>query len=647
MYDSSAAQREEGLPNHPITESSLPSPESVRDQLQVILASRSFVTATRARRFLTYIVDQTLAGRNDAIKELVLGIEVFDRAGDFDPKVDPIVRVEAGKLRKRLDDYYADEGAAAPLRIAVPKGTYVPLFQVRSHETQVEKTVPRLHRLRFAAGVFVALLLAVSAWWGVRHLRTADTQSIPSIAVLPFLNLSPDPANEYFTDGMAEELTDAICNAGGLRVASRTSAFFFKGKQTDIQGIGAKLHVAFVVEGSVRKQGDQLRVTAQLIRTDDGFHVWSGSFERRMADTFAVQQEIASSVVKVLRVKLTKAESGRLRRAHTANQQAFDLYLQGRHVLNASKRGSIDRAEHLLQQSIAGDPDYAPAYLALAELYGRAGIMANQPAAELYSKTSAAIHKALALDDNLAEAYAGLGMLSIHDYDWAGAERHLRHALDLNPSSSQAHYALAQFVLAPQERWEEALAENRLASELDPLNPVIAYSAAWLAIFQDHDEAAIRGFRNAVAASPEDLNAQHGLAIALLVKGEYPEALEIFRRLQKITPNFRLLASVGRAEAARGNVVEARKILQQFEEAESQGKRVSPICFAVVYLGLADADGSFRYLEKAREEHETATLAYARFFRKSEFIRNDPRYFVLLRELGLSDQQIKKNQQVQ
>ena len=631
------------MPDHPIAESSLPSPESVREQLQAILASRSFVTATRARRFLTYIVDQTLAGRTDAIKELVLGIEVFDRAGDFDPKIDPIVRVEAGKLRKRLEDYYSDEGAAVGLRIAVPKGTYVPLFQLRSEEAKVEQpaTVPS-HQTRYAVVILVAVLIAGSVWWGVRRFRAAEPQPIPSIAVLPFLNLSSDQANEYFTDGMAEELTDAICNAGGLRVASRTSAFSFKGKQADAREIGAKLHVAFIVEGSVRKQGDQLKVTAQLIRTEDGFHVWSSSFERRLADVFAVQQEIAGSVVKVLQVKLTKAESGRLKKAHTANQQAFDLYLQGRHVLNASKRGSIDQAEQLLQQSIAADPDYAPAYVALAELYARAGISANRPAAELYSKGSAAIHKALALDDNLAEAYAGLGGLSIHDYDWPGAERHLRHALELNPSSSLAHYALAQFVLAPQERWQEAFAENRLASELDPLNPLIAYSEPWLAMLQGDFEAAARGFRNAVAASPDDLAAQHGLAIVLLQKGDYPEALDIFRRLQRATPSFRLLSSIGRTEAAGGNVVEARRILQQFEQAQSQGRYVSPLCFAVVYLGLADADGSFRYLEKAREEHETSFLAYARLW-KFDFIRKDPRYLTLLHELALSDEQLKKN----
>ncbi len=199
------------------------------------------------------------------------------------------------------------------------------------------------------------------------------------------------------------------------------------------------------MEGSVRKQGDQLKVIAQLIRTDDGYHVWSGSFERQSSDVFAVQQELAGSLVTALQVKMTGAQTRRLRKTHTANQQAFDLYLQGIHILYSFAPDSLDRAERLLQQSIAADPDYALSYVALAGVYIQSNIYGNRPARELASKASAAIHKALALDDELAEAYVMLGTLAArHEYDWAAAERHLRHALELNPSSAQAHYGLAQ-----------------------------------------------------------------------------------------------------------------------------------------------------------------------------------------------------------
>ena len=321
----------------------------------------------RARRFLTHIVEQTLAGQTDGIKELVLGIEVFDRPADFDPKIDTIVRVEAGRLRKRLEEYYADEGAAAVLRIEVPQGSYVPQFQPRPPVSRLGNRCPRLNAPPVVCGGYFRNAPGCRGHLvGESAISRPRTHCQSSIAVLPFLNLSADPANEYFTDGLAEELTDALCNAGALRVASRTSAFFFKGRPSDAHEIGAKLHVAFVVEGSVRKQGGQLKVTAQLIRTDDGYHVWSGSFERQLSDVFKVQQELAGSLVTALQLKLTGAQTRRLKKTHTANHQAFDLYLQGRHVLTSFAPDSLDRAERLFQQSIAADPDYALSYVALA-----------------------------------------------------------------------------------------------------------------------------------------------------------------------------------------------------------------------------------------------------------------------------------------
>ena len=387
--------------------------------MQAILASRPFVTATRARRFLTYIVEQTLAGQTDGIKELVLGTEVFDRPADFDPKVDTIVRVEAGKLRKRLEEYYADEGAAAARADRGPQGqlrTAVPVF---ARSAGAGNPAPAAtHRRRYAAGILALLLIAAGAW-GAWRFRAPAPPVTPSIAVLPFLNLSADPANEYFTDGLAEELTDALSNAGGLRVASRTSAFFFKGKPADVHEIGAKLHVAFVVEGSVRKQGDQLKVTAQLIRTDDGYHVWSGSFERQLSDVFTVQQELAGSLVTALQVKLTGAQTRRLKKDPYRQPAGVRSVPAGKAHLNSFAPGSLDRAEHLFQQSIAADPAYAPPTWLWPMSTCRANIFGNRPAHELAAKASAAIHKALALDDELAEAYVMLGTLAArHEYDW-------------------------------------------------------------------------------------------------------------------------------------------------------------------------------------------------------------------------------------
>ena len=631
------------MPDHPITELPPPTPEAVRQQLQSILGSHPFVTAVRARRFLTYIVEQTLAGQTDGIKELVLASEVFDRAADFDPKVDTIVRVEAGKLRKRLEEYYAGEGAEAPLRIEIPKGSYVPQFQLRSQPLPLKIPVSAAPRRRYAAGILALLLTAGSAWLGVWKFRSPAAPANPSIAVLPFLNMSSDPANEYFTDGLSEELTDALCNAGGLRVVSRTSAFAFKGKAIDVREIGAKLHVAFVVEGSVRKQGGQLKVTAQLIRTDDGYHVWSGSFERQLSDVFAVQKELAGSLVTALQVKMTVAQARRLKKTHTTNQQAFDLYLQGKRTMKWFAPDALDRAEGFFQQSIAADPAYAPSYVGLAEVYMKADYGANRPARELVSKASAAIHKALALDDELAEAHIALGILSArHLYDWNAAERHLRHALELNPSSAMAHQQLAQNVLAPQERWQEALTENRLAGELDPLSPMIAIGEPWLDFLQNRQEAAVEGFRKLAAAYPDNPPVLGPLAAALAGKGDYPAALKIFGEVQHLAPSSQILAMTGSVQARNGNPAEARKILQQLL-VKSRGQFVSPACFAILYSGLGDAGNAFRYLEMAREQ-QASYLIFARMNFNWDPIRSDPRFATLLAELGLSDEQVQKNQ---
>jgi tetratricopeptide (TPR) repeat protein len=334
-----------------------------------------------------------------------------------------------------------------------------------------------------------------------------------------------------------------------------------------------------------------------------------------------------------------------LKKTHTANQQAFDLYLQGRHLSTSFAPDARDRAESLFQQSIAADPAYALPYAALADVYLVSNIMGNRPARELVSKASAAIHQALALDDELAEAHVVLGVLSArHQYDWAGAERHLRHALELNPSSAMARNEFARNVLAPQGRWQEALTETRLASELDPLSPQIALSEPWLAFLERRHEAAVEGFRKLSAASPGEMMALFGLANALTGKGDYPAALEIFGQLQRVAPSSQTLAWIGYVQARNGNPAEARKILQQLL-VESRRQFVMPGCFAVLYMGLGDAENVFRYLEMAREQQESF-LIFARTGRIWDPIRSDPRFLTLLAEIGLSDEQIKKNQYI-
>src|SRR5262245_38858499 len=344
-----------------------PSPEAVREELARILASAPFATAARARRFLTYVVEQTLAAQTDGIKELVLATEVFDRPASFDPRLDTIVRVEAGKVRKRLDEYYASAGSQSAIRIEIPRGSYVPRIHLRddpsSSGTKDGGLVHRGSRRRFLPGAVIVAVIGIAfVIWGPLWDNRAPTATSPAplaIAVLPFDNFSPDPANEYLADGFAEDLTDALTRIGGIRVASRTSAFTFKGRHADVREIGAKLNVGYVIEGSVRRDGERLKVSAQLVRTDDGYHVWSRAFERDVRDILAVQDEVARAVVSGVQLKLS---SGQGAKPHTPTFEAFDLYLRGVHAMQSN----LDQAEMLLQRSIKADPAYARPYVALA-----------------------------------------------------------------------------------------------------------------------------------------------------------------------------------------------------------------------------------------------------------------------------------------
>lgn len=638
------------MPDQPAGSTELPPPcaELVREELQRILASRGFAAAARLRRFLTYVVEQTLADRHDAIKELILGIEVFDRPSDFDPRTDTIVRVEARELRKRLQEYYDAEGVASAVRIQIPKGAYVPKFLARE---QVAAATPRWGtapslRPRYAAGLLaLALLAGGAAYWGIRAVRGTPPPPAPSIAVLPFLNFSPDPANEYIADGLAEDLTDALAHIGGIRVASRTSAFFFKGRQADVRDIGVRLRVDFLVEGSVRKDGTRLKISAQLVRTDDGYHVWSRLFERDMKDIFAVQQEIAESVASTLEQKLTGVQTRRPALAHTPSVEAFDLYLRGRHAVTTGAPTDIDPAERLFQQSIAADPAYARPYLALASLYLSAEILHLRATRELIAKAREAASKALALDGKSAEAHAVFGSLTArHEYNWAAAERHFRDALELDPNSAFTHNQLAQNVLAPQGRWEEAVAENHRAIELDPFSPEIAVGQPWLLYLQRRNDMAIQGFRKLLAANPDDPAALVGLATALIGTGNCPAAIETFEQVQRLGSSAEILAWIAYCHARAGQTAQALRVVAELT-AQSRTRFVSPATFAVVYVGLQDRERAFRYLESARQNQDPF-LAGTRVDSFFDPLRSDTRFSALLAELGLTDEAISKNQEL-
>ena len=456
------------------------SAESIRAALEKILASPGFANADRISRFLRYTVEETLNGQTDKLKESLLGIDVFGRKPSYDPRVDAVVRTEAVKLRARLREYYESEGREDEIVIDLPKGGYIPAFRHRE-KPAVEVAAPvaaEPHRQRewkpAVATVLVVAFLATSVYL-ISKARTrsagASSPQLASIAVLPFADLSPDRDQEYFCDGMTEEIIDALAKVNGFRVVARTSSFAFKGKQQDIREIGKKLNVATVLEGSVRKDGNRLRVTAQLNSVADGYHLWSETYERELKDVFTVQDEISRAIVDTLQLKL--ASSARQPRPPSENVEAYDLYLQGRYHWSRWRSEGAERAIEYFQQAIQKDPNYAAAYSGLADSYAWMGFFGALPPNEAMPKARQAALKALALDDTLAAAHTSLGYVkSLHEFDWPGAEREFKRALQLNAGDSDAHFGYGITYLAPMGRLDEAVREMQTARDLDPLSPI-------------------------------------------------------------------------------------------------------------------------------------------------------------------------------
>src|SRR5271168_1038848 len=312
--------------------------EAVQAELEKILSSPGFANADRLSRFLRFSVSEYLTGQTDRLKESLLGVEVFGRKPSYDPRVDAVVRTEAVKLRARIREYYDTEGAEDPLIIDLPKGGYIPKFRLREKEPVPEASVStpvippvaaldvvpepgRLWPRYLTAVAIVVAVFSVAIYMGTRDRQVRAHGPIENaIVVLPFADLSPDRDQEYFCDGMTEEIIDSLTQVGGFRVVARTSAFAFKGKQQDIREIGKKLNVGAVLEGSVRKDGNLLRVTAQLNSVADGYHLWSETYERELKDVFAVQDEIAKAIVNTLQLKLATAKPKAVQ-----NVEAYDL----------------------------------------------------------------------------------------------------------------------------------------------------------------------------------------------------------------------------------------------------------------------------------------------------------------------------------
>ena len=627
--------------------------QAIRSHLEIILSSKGFVHRERLKLFLRFTVEEAVNGRGEQLNEYLVGVEVFGKGESFDPRTNPIVRVEAHRLRLKLQEYYQEQGAGDPLVLEFPKGSYKPVWRLARVAMDVAPAAmdappppakPRFRRKWLAAEMAVVAVAAVAV--AVIYFQALQRSShaldksaaaisfrgrMPSIAVLPFVDLTRDKNQEYLCDGLTEELIAALAGVEGLRVVSRTSVFVFKKKNEDIRRIGQLLNAEAILEGSLRKTGDTLRVTAQLIDVDDGYHIWSQAFDSTSGDIFALRDEIVRAICKRLGVRAGDTQP----RRRMTDPKASQLYLMGRYHWNKRTPEGLRKAIEYFEQAIVADPGYSRAYAGLADTFCLLPGYGVAPPFDAMPKARAAAAKALEIDEILAEAHASLGYVKAsYEWKWDEAEREFRRAMELRPGYATAHHWYAGFLRAAG-RLEQAKAEIERAQALDPLSPVIGTDAGTiLRAMRRHDDA-IRQYRKVIAFEPNFHTAHLNLGVDYAAKGLYSQAIETFehvRRLSGAMPNN--VAWLGYCYARSGRKNKARDALVELDALARQ-RYVAPSLVALVYIGFGDKERAFEWLEKGcaqRDSMLSGSLAVEPVF---DPLRKDPRFRSLLQRIGL------------
>src|SRR5688572_24275084 len=495
-----------------------------------------------------------------------------------------------------------------------------------SVEDAVARALAKDPTLRFpSAGDFISAMQADAPARG--RVFTGATRNI---AVLPFVNASPDPENEYLSDGITDELIDALAKVEGIRVASRTSVFALKGKPQDVRAIGALLDCPVVLEGTVRRSANQLRITAQLTSTDDGHLVWSQRYDRQMDDAFAIQDEIARTIVNTLReTSLADVAAPPVRR-HTENAKAYSLYLKGRFEWNKRTQEGVAAGIRYFEQAIAEDPRYALAYTGLADCYSLHVDYRSVPVREGFEAAKAYARKAIELDDTLAEAHASLAWsLFIFDWNWPEAEREFRRAIELDPRYPSAHQWFA-LMLAAKGAFGEALVESHTAVELDAASASARRSLATCYYYARRWDQATYHFERGIAMNPTAEETYRMWGLTLAVEGRLDEAVQILTETDQMpAAGTYTRASLGYALARSGRRTEAKAIHDDLAARVAEGQYVSPVAFATILIGLGDADGALEWMERAYDDRR-GWMVYLNVNPILDPLRGHPRFEALV-----------------
>ncbi len=542
-------------------------------------------------RFLRFTVEEALGGRAENLKEYLLGVEVFDRKSQFDPRVDPIVRVEARRLRSKLAKYYRGEGKDNHIRIDFPTGGYAP---------------------RFSSNAIAA--------------KTAKPRPGKRIAVLPFVNLSAQPESEYFSNGLTTELIHALTKVSGLLVLAWPSAARYKERSDELMA-------EVVVEGSVRHASEKLRITVQVIETGSGAYLWSETYDREMRDILAVQEEIASAIAGVL--KLHFGSSAKVTRREP-DLAAYHLYLKGRHHWNKRTAEGLRTSIGFFEEAIAKDPEYAPSYAGLADAWSLMCDYGLAPPMEVMPRAKSAALRAIELDTSLAEAYVSLGFIrSVYDWEWKEAEAHYKRAIELSPGYAAAHHWYSIDYLALIGRLDQASEEIAVARQLDPLSEIIKVSEGYLLTLRREFPQALAHFESLVSQMPGFYKAHTSLGRAYGFLGRYEEAIAALGKGTEIAGELpSTLGALGQIHALAGNRAKAIAALNRLERFEKDAQ-IPGSCFALIHAGLGNQDQALDYLERAFHRRELS-VASLKVHPAYDALRGVTRFQALLRRVGLS-----------
>jgi serine/threonine-protein kinase len=523
------------------------------------------------------------------------------------------------ELLSELTDLKMEQSSAS-------SSTQIPLGDSHKSITLKKKNIT------FLSTIALVVIVSVLSFWLIYPSKT-DSIKNKSIAVLPFADMSSERDQEYFCDGLAEELINALTKINGIRVASRTSAFQFKGKELDIRTIGEKLNVSTVLEGSLRKSDQKLRITAQLINVEDGFHLWSETYEKDLEDIFAIQDQLTRSIVNALEVKLASNKNEPIMKHSTTNIEAYNLYLQGRYYWNKRTEESMSTGLRFFQQAVEEDPAYAPAYAGIADSYLMLTDWSYMAPREGFPKARAAALKALEIDNSLAEAQTNIAYISfIYDWNWETAEKEFKRAIKLNPNYAIAHMWYADY-LSFMGRQEEGYQQINLAEKLDPLSLIIKAVKGFLLYVYGRNEEAIAQLNKTLEMDPDFFPALYFLQYTYEDEKRNQEAITIWKKiliLQGATTEE--LSSLDAAFKSGGMVGTYKWKIQQLNERIKQ-KYVSPADFFEAYTGMGDIEMAFKWLEKAYQER-IYTIPWLKYDPRAKILRSDPRFNGYLKKIG-------------